>query len=66
MRLAGSPNTCVSITRLTDGIREITLVPADGVPLPPHGAGAHVDVRLDGVGTRSSSLIDWPGDEAGR
>ncbi|WP_461473550.1 hypothetical protein [Pararhodobacter sp.] len=56
----------MSITRLTDGIREITLVPADGVPLPPHGAGAHVDVRLDGVGTRSSSLIDWPGDEAGR
>ena len=44
----------------TDRIREITLVPAYGVPLPAYTPGAHLDFELGSLGTRSYSLIDWP------
>ena len=51
-----------SLRDLTDRIREITLRAADGATLPPHEPGAHVDFDLGTLGSRSYSLIDWPGD----
>ncbi|TDK47434.1 PDR/VanB family oxidoreductase [Antarcticimicrobium luteum] len=49
----------------TDTIREFTLRAADDGALPAHGAGAHLKFDLGAIGTRSYSLIDWPGDAPG-
>jgi len=51
-----------TIRNETDRIREFTLRPEDGGPLPAHAAGAHLDFVLGDLGTRSYSLIDWPTD----
>ena len=51
-----------SLRDLTDRIREFTLRAADGAPLPPHTAGAHLTFDLGPLGTRSYSLVDWAGD----
>lgn len=37
-----------------------TLGPETGPGLQPHTAGAHINVDLGELGTRSYSLIDWP------
>jgi vanillate O-demethylase ferredoxin subunit len=49
----------------TDRIRVFNLVPRSGVVLPPYTAGAHLVFDLGAIGTRSYSLIDWPGDNSG-
>ncbi|OED36961.1 ferredoxin [Chromatiales bacterium (ex Bugula neritina AB1)] len=41
------------------GIRVLYLTAADGSDLPAYTPGAHIDVALDGIGTRSYSLIDF-------
>lgn len=46
----------------TDRIRVFDLVAADGGALPDHAPGAHLTFDLGAIGTRSYSLIDWPGD----
>ncbi len=46
----------------TGRIREFVLRAADGAALPAHTAGAHLKFDLGAHGTRSYSLIDWPGD----
>jgi len=51
-----------SIHDETDRIRVMTLRRQDGEGLPPHAAGAHLEFDLGALGTRSYSLIDWPGD----
>jgi len=51
-----------SLNDATDRIRVLTLRPGDGGRLPAHTAGAHLDFDLGTLGTRSYSLIDWPGD----
>jgi vanillate O-demethylase ferredoxin subunit len=43
-----------------DGIRSYELVPADGAPLPPFTAGAHVDVHLGPGLVRQYSLCNAP------
>lgn len=43
------------------GIREVVLRSADGSPLPPFTAGAHVRVALPGGNTNAYSLIDLDG-----
>lgn len=43
------------------GIREVVLQSADGSPLPPYAAGAHVRVTLPGGGANAYSLIDLDG-----
>lgn len=45
----------------TDRIRLFTLRDAAGGALPAHSAGAHLEFDLGATGTRSYSLIDWPG-----
>lgn len=41
---------------LTSRIVALTLAPMDGRPLPPHAAGAHIDVRTPGGFVRQYSL----------
>jgi vanillate O-demethylase ferredoxin subunit len=48
-----------------EGICSYELVRADGAPLPPFEAGAHIDVHLDGGLVRQYSLCNAPG-ETGR
>ena len=43
-----------------DGICSYELVDLAGLPLPPFEAGAHVDVRIEGVGVRQYSLCNDP------
>ena len=43
----------------TDRIRVLTLRGEDGDALPGYSSGAHIDVDLGELGTRSYSLIDW-------
>ena len=45
---------------LTDRIAAFALAPLRGCA-PQWSAGAHVDIDLGGAGTRSYSLIHWPG-----
>jgi ferredoxin-NADP reductase len=57
----------LSVTQVraeTPLIRAIRLARPDGQPLPPWGAGAHVDVRLPGGDERSYSLITTSPDSA--
>ncbi len=51
-----------SVRAETDRIKTITLRAENGSALPPHSAGAHLKFDLGALGTRSYSLIDWPGD----
>jgi ferredoxin-NADP reductase len=44
-----------------EGICSYELVRADGAPLPPFEAGAHIDVHLDGGLVRQYSLCNAPG-----
>ncbi len=44
---------------LTQFIRLIEFNAADGSTLPAYTAGAHINVELGNLGTRSYSLIDW-------
>ncbi|PIE10374.1 MAG: oxidoreductase [Rhodobacterales bacterium] len=47
-----------TITPVTDRISLFTLVNADGGALPAYTPGAHVDIDLGDLGTRSYSLVD--------
>lgn len=47
---------------LTGRISEFELAPVAPGTVMGWSAGAHVDVALDGLGSRSYSLISWPGD----
>ena len=49
------------ISDQTDRICEFRLVPSTDITLPRWTAGAHIDVDLGEIGTRSYSLIDWEG-----
>lgn len=53
------------IERITERIRLFTLVSPDGAPLPEYEAGAHVDIDLGKLGTRSYSLVDFEPRPAG-
>lgn len=46
---------------VTKRISEFNLISEDGMPLPGYTPGAHIDVST-GAGSRSYSLIDWPGE----
>ncbi|MFY9210634.1 MAG: PDR/VanB family oxidoreductase [Aestuariivita sp.] len=46
----------------TDHIRVFELTASDGSALPAYTAGAHLVFDLGETGTRSYSLIDWPGE----
>lgn len=46
----------------TPAIRVFQFGAADGSALPDYTPGAHLDFDLDETGTRSYSLIDWPGE----
>lgn len=46
------------IEPVTDRISMFTLVDADGGALPAYAPGAHIDIDLGEVGTRSYSLVD--------
>jgi len=48
--------------READAICSYELVRADGAPLPPFEAGAHIDVHLDGGLVRQYSLCNAPGE----
>jgi vanillate O-demethylase ferredoxin subunit len=48
----------VNITQEAEDIRSFELVSADGTPLPPSSAGAHIDVRINGGITRQYSLCN--------
>lgn len=54
-----TPHKLVQKQGLTNRIAAFMLVPAQG-DVPHWDAGAHVEIALDGVGTRSYSLIRWP------
>jgi vanillate O-demethylase ferredoxin subunit len=43
---------------LTSRVRLIEFASADGIPLPPFTAGAHIDLRLGNGETRSYSLVN--------
>src|SRR5438046_2670931 len=43
------------------GVVSVELDRDDGSALPSYPAGAHVDVHIPGVGTRSYSLVGTPG-----
>ena len=47
------------IEALTDRIRLLTLVADAGTELGAYKAGAHIDINLGEVGTRSYSLVDF-------
>jgi vanillate O-demethylase ferredoxin subunit len=49
-------------TREAEGICSYELVRADGAPLPPFAAGAHVDVHLPNGLVRQYSLCNAPGE----
>ena len=49
-----------SITLVAETIRAIELVSADGSPLPPFSAGAHINLKLPGDLSRSYSLTNGP------
>lgn len=51
-----------AIRNETDRIRVFDLAAPDGSALPAYTAGAHLTFDLGDIGTRSYSLIDWPGD----
>lgn len=46
----------------TPAIRVFQFRATDGSALPDYTPGAHLDFDLGATGTRSYSLIDWPGD----
>ena len=48
-----------TIAPVTDRISLFTLVAADGSALPVYEPGAHIDIDLGAVGTRSYSLVDF-------
>jgi vanillate O-demethylase ferredoxin subunit len=48
--------------READGICSYELVRADGAPLPPFDAGAHIDVHVPGGPVRQYSLCNPPGE----
>jgi len=48
------------IATVTPRIKSVELVAADGGPLPPFTAGAHIDVALGNGETRSYSLLNDP------
>jgi vanillate O-demethylase ferredoxin subunit len=48
-----------AISHLTPDIRLFVVESASGVKLPAFTAGSHIDVLIDGIGSRSYSLIDW-------
>src|SRR5689334_3720095 len=48
------------IAAVTPRIKSVELVAADGGPLPPFTAGAHIDVALGNSETRSYSLLNDP------
>ena len=48
-------------TPLTDRISAFAFAPTQG-NVPLWEAGAHIDIELTGLGSRSYSLIHWPGD----
>ncbi|MCR9134783.1 MAG: PDR/VanB family oxidoreductase [Alphaproteobacteria bacterium] len=54
--------TLQQIVDATPAIRELQFGAADGSALPDYTPGAHLDFDLGAAGTRSYSLIDWPGD----
>ncbi|MDP3923808.1 MAG: FAD-binding oxidoreductase, partial [Hydrogenophaga sp.] len=54
----------VSATTLSPSLRHLQLASADGAPLPPTGAGAHVLFNLPGAGRahrNAYSLVNAPG-----
>ena len=53
--------TITAIRDETDRIRVFDLAAPDGSALKTYSAGAHLTVNLGEIGTRSYSLIDWPG-----
>ncbi|MEZ5714901.1 MAG: indolepyruvate oxidoreductase subunit beta family protein [Paracoccaceae bacterium] len=50
--------TVKAIEPITDRISLFTLVAADGAALPVYAPGAHIDLDLGDIGTRSYSLVD--------
>lgn len=49
-----------AIHRVAETIRAVELVSADGSPLPPFTAGAHINLKLPGDLSRSYSLTNGP------
>lgn len=49
-----------ALRKLTDSIRAVELVAADGSPLPAFTAGAHINLKLPGGLSRSYSLTNGP------
>ncbi|MDB5531100.1 MAG: Vanillate O-demethylase ferredoxin subunit [Devosia sp.] len=49
-----------AIELVADTVRAIELVSADGAPLPPFTAGAHINLKLPGELSRSYSLTNGP------
>lgn len=54
--------TLQQIEDATPAIRLFRFGTANGSALPDYTPGAHLDFDLEATGTRSYSLIDWPGD----
>ncbi|MGI9422384.1 MAG: PDR/VanB family oxidoreductase [Hyphomicrobiaceae bacterium] len=48
-----------SIKVVTERVRMLTLAAANGGELPGYCAGAHLDFDIEGIGTRSYSLVDF-------
>jgi ferredoxin-NADP reductase len=49
-----------AVRMVAETIRQVELVPADGAPLPPFTAGAHINLKLPGGLSRSYSLTNGP------
>lgn len=52
------------IRDVTPAIRQFTLAPSQSGGLPDYEPGAHIDFDLGDLGTRSYSLLRFPGDSA--
>ncbi len=49
-----------AVRAVAETIRQVELVSADGSPLPPFSAGAHINLKLPGDLSRSYSLTNGP------
>lgn len=49
-----------ALSMIAETIRQVELVSADGTPLPPFTAGAHINLKLPGDLSRSYSLTNGP------
>ena len=52
-----------SITHEAEQVLAFDLRPVSGIELPPFTAGAHIDVVIEGMPTRSYSLLNHPDDK---